>query len=443
MAAGSGIMPPMPQAVSIRCPQCNAALSVNPAARETRCEYCGTPVLLKHTQAPMPRTDAPAPRPRPVPPQAQGGHRVSRWLIAAPLLLTILGGAMSAMVTMRATTVVTETVTSSAVPGVAAPAERLSWDMTTSMATVRLNSDAIDDLLVFVAVYAGSENPLHLAAIDGASGERLWMTESYGTISTHNAHVHTELAVQGNLVLVTDHRRTAHVLDLTTGSALRTATLTDRAEWVCADPESDSHVWIEVADDQHVRMDLTTAALAPAPKRPEYCPPWHERVDCRDYKGSVRCARDADRPNRIDLDGFYAEGVLSQGAERIAVGYKSPGTRLPMAAAYRKGAKKPHWMRRLIEDQDAPVQEGAPGHYDVAGGRLIMHYEVGNEEHRLMALDIATGKTLWDLVLPRSGDRERDVRAVIASETRVFVLDYEELLRVDAATGQILNQPVH
>jgi outer membrane protein assembly factor BamB/DNA-directed RNA polymerase subunit RPC12/RpoP len=437
----------MPQAVSIRCPHCNAALSVDPAARGARCEYCGTPVLLKHTQAPVPRTpvprtDVPAPPRRPAPPpQWQGGRRVSRWLIATPLLLAIAGGVMSAGIFRSAQPVVPGTVPSSPVPVVAGPTERLSWDMTTSMATVRLNSDAIDDLLVFVAVYAGNENPLRLAAIDGASGERLWMTESYGTISTHNAHVHTELAVQGNLVLVTDHRRTAHVLDLTTGSELRAATLTDRAEWVCADPESDSQVWIEVADDQHVRMDLTTAAVTPAPERPDYCPPWHERVDCRDYKGSVRCARDSDRPNRIDLDGFYAEGVLSIGAERVAVGYKSPGTRLPMAAAYRKGARKPHWVRRLIEDQDAPVQEGAPGHYDVAGGRLVMHYEVGNEEHRLMALDTATGKTLWDLALPRDGDRELDVRAVIASETRVFVLNYEVVLRVDAATGQLLNQP--
>lgn len=411
---------------------------MDPAARAIRCEYCGTPVLLQHTQMPAPRTDAPAPRPRSVPHASQGGRRVSRWIIAAPLLLTVAGGAMSAMVTTRAHTVTTETVNASAVPapGPAAPAERLSWDMTTSMATVRLNSDAIDDLLVFVAVYAGSENPLHLAAIDGASGERLWMSESYGTISTHSAHVHTELAVQGNLVLVTDHRRTAHVLDLITGSELRTATLTDRAEWVCADPESDRHVWIEVADDQHVRMDLTTAELTPATRRPAYCPPWHERVSCSDYKGRVRCGRSSDR---VKLDGFSAAGVLSVGAERIAVGHKWPGTRLPMAAAYRKGARKPHWVRRLVEDQDAPVQEGAPGHYDVAGGRLVMHYEVGSEEHRLMALDTATGKTLWDIALPRNGDRERDVRAVVASEARVFVLDYEEIVRVDAATGQILD----
>lgn len=431
----------MPQAVSIRCPHCNAALSIHPAARETRCEYCGTPVLLKHTQVSMPRTDVPAPRP--VPPQASpGGRRGARWIIAVPLVLTIGAGAMSAMVSMRTSPVVSGNGSSSpvSVPGLAAPAERLSWDMVASMATVRLNSDAIDDLLVFVAVYAGSENPLHLAAIDGATGERLWMTESYGTISTHSAHVHTELAVQGNLVLVTDHKRTARVLDLTTGSELRAATLTDRAEWICADPESDSHVWIEVADEQHVRMDLTTAALAPAPERPDYCPPWHERVDCRDYKGSLRCARDNDR---MEIAGFYAEGVLGMGAERVAVGYKSPGTRLPMAAAYRKGAKKPHWVRRLIEDQDAPVEEGTPPHYDLAGGRLVMHYEMKSEEHRLMALDTATGKTLWDVVLPRSGERERDVRAVLASETRVFVLGYDEILRVDAATGQLLNQPAN
>jgi outer membrane protein assembly factor BamB/DNA-directed RNA polymerase subunit RPC12/RpoP len=429
----------MPHAVSIRCPHCNAALSVDPAARAIRCEYCGTPVLLQHTQPPVPRQDVPAPRPPPAP-QASQGHRVSRWIIAAPLLMTIAGGATSAMLFGRARAVAPEAPGVSAVPvpgaSVAAPAERLSWDMTTSMATVRLNSDGIDDLLVFVAVYAGSENPLHLAAIDGASGERLWMSESFGTISTHSAHVHTELAIQGNLVLVTDHRRTAHVLDLTTGSELRTATLTDRAEWACADPESDRHVWIEVADDQHVRMDLTTAALSPAPKRPAYCPPWHERVDCSDYKGRVRCGRDSDR---VKLDGFSAEGVLFVGAERVAVGYKWPGTRLPMAAAYRKGARKPLWMRRLVEDQDAPVQEGAPGHYDVAGGRLILHYEIGNEEHRLMALDTATGKTLWDIALPRSGDRERDVRAVVASDTRVFVLNYDEILRVDAASGQISN----
>lgn len=386
----------------------------------------------------MPRNDVPVPRPRPAPQEWQGGRRVSRWIIAAPLVLTIMGGAMSAVLTTRTHRVVTETVNTSAVSvsGLPAPAERLSWDTVASMATVRLNSDAIDDLLVFVTVYAGSENPLHLAAIDGASGERLWMSESYGTISTHSAHVHTELAVQGNLVLVTDHRRTAHVLDLITGSELRTATLTDRAEWACADPESDRHVWIEVADDQHVRMDLTTAELTPAPKRPAYCPPWHERVDCRDYKGRLLCARD---PDRIAIDGFYAEGVLAMGAERIAVGYKSPGTRLPMAAAYRKGAKKPHWVRRLLEDPDAPVEEGAPAHYDAAGGRLVMHYEIGNEEHRLMALDTATGKTLWDVVLPGDGDRERDVRAVVASGTRVFVLSHEEILRVDAATGQIMK----
>lgn len=411
---------------------------MDPAALNARCEYCGTPVLLRHTQPPVPRNDVPVPRPRPAPQQSQGGRRVSGWVIAAPLLFTITAGAVSAVFTMRTQSVVTETVSTGAVtvPGLPAPAERLSWDMVASMATVRLNSDAIDDLLVFVAVYAGSENPLHLAAIDGASGERLWLSESYGTISTHSAHVHTELAVQGNLVLVTDHRRTAHVLDLITGSELRTATLTDRAEWACADPGSDRHVWIEVADAQHVRMDLTTAELTPAPKRPAYCPPWHERVDCRDYKGRLLCARD---PDRITINGFYAEGVLAMGAERVAVGYKSPGTRLPMAAAYRKGAKKPHWVRRLIDDLDAPVEEGAPAHYDAAGGRLVMHYEVGNEEHRLMALDTTTGKTLWDVLLPRDGDRERDVRAVLASETRVFVLDYDEILRVDAATGQILK----
>jgi outer membrane protein assembly factor BamB len=303
-----------------------------------------------------------------------------------------------------------------------------------TMHIARVNADAIDDLLMLGRFYGDSDSRVHLVAIDGATGKRIWKSIDFGSVGDNNAHTRTRTAVQGANIVVTDYRASARILELASGRELRSITLSDIGKAICPDPSDANKVWIEVADGKHVNLTLADAKLSASKKRPAGCPDLRgpHASSCRDHVGSATCSFERIAPR----GGMRIETVLSADDQRIGLGRKYPGTAVPMVAGL--AGKKTSWSRRLVEDVNQEVTSSPSKLSDLAAGRLFIAYELANDDHRLVAIDAKSGSNIWDVAIPAAGRRGPRLETMAASPSHLFIGANEHLFIFDAATGKLI-----
>jgi outer membrane protein assembly factor BamB len=261
------------------------------------------------------------------------------------------------------------------------------------------------------------EDTLFLAAF-GPDTKELWRTEPLGTYSEgYNA---TYFAEVGGRVALTDFHGEVRVLDAADGREVGRAKLTDKARAICA---VDGRIRVDQVDERAVWVDVTTAAVSEAPRRPE-CG-WNRRA----------------APSPFDLDrlpklaGFKADRAWPLADGVVAVGRKSPGTPTPRAVRWGGGAVR--WDQWVPAVDPATVRDhGGAADADARG--VAVAYGVGTEDWHVTLLDVETGARLWDVTLRRifAVDNADELKL---TPTSVLVVRTSSMDVLDRADGHLIG----
>jgi hypothetical protein len=434
----------------MKCSSCGAQLPIPPLGeRFLRCRYCGTTVQL---DAPPPLQvssfgggppassyGAPPvshvggmPRIIVVPPTAYSGMSGGRAVfMIVPVVMVLFSTGMSLFFSSRGSSSVSSTGVGSG--GVAPLGEHLQWGSEAPI-PARVNADDIEDFIGDYHLLEGDQQLTYIGAFNGKTLERVWAAGPFG--NNAEASGKTFFGVAKDRVIVTDFRSTAHIFDMATGKETGKVVLSDRAKSVCTSTDGKPEAWLELADDEHLLVDLA-AGTAKKSGRPAFCPIVPNDSSNCTSRGTKRPHATCHDDSSIKAPGVSIEKVLSDGDVAVALGTKSPGTAIPTALGVDVKAKKVKWQRPIPGSDPATVHEGLEL-ADLAGGRLVAQYQLTGGLWRLAALDGRTGNALWDVEIPRSkdGSQAYDLRI---TPTRVYLPHWTWLDVFDVKTGAVIG----
>jgi outer membrane protein assembly factor BamB len=310
--------------------------------------------------------------------------------------------------------------------GVVPENERLQWGIGggPSVFPAHIDDDGVEDFVGLYRVFDGGHT-LYVGGFDGATLKRKWASAPLGTLSEGVTSTHAALV--GSRVLVTDFRSRGHVIDISTGREVATITLTDRARRLCPIPGT-GQVWVEVADDKHVAVDLAAARMTPSSAPPPTCVADFARPICG-FAHAPCAASTADAPGTRGIWTLGPDGAA------VTVGVKTPGT--PTAVAFAAGGKG--WLTTIAADPAIELANpfdtlGA----DLAGGLFVSAHALVEKGARLVALDARTGERRWDVAIPRSASGSPP-HGLTATEARIYVPHWTWLDIFELKSGRVIG----
>ena len=328
---------------------------------------------------------------------------------------------------------------------------------------VDLGGDAVEDLLGFYRGDPRDPGKDFFAAFDGATLAAKWTLGPYGQ---YNGGQNNHVVVRGGRALVVAGDATVRIVEIASGKELSTVQLSDKVQAACVPKASATSVWLQVADNQHVTVDLVSGKAEHA-ARPADC------ANLGNDAATVLVVKDgggvayAVFANQLKIAGFSGQIVLKTGENVVVVGNKSPGTPLPMLVGGTT-APPPNLQAQFLaaRDGDKPARDGGkPAAFVFGGGTLslawqkvlgpegpnsearaefrpqaaviaggvVTCYAAGSSKLRLVRVEAATGKVLWDIVIPGT---HSSCDEILATATRVYVVVRGSyLLAFDATTG--------
>jgi hypothetical protein len=267
-----------------------------------------------------------------------------------------------------------------------------------------------------------------ICAFDGATFQPIWCAPAVIEQSTRE---HVPLGVTGRTALYVDAAGVAHLHDLATGKERLAVKLKERAESVCAPAELPGKLWIQTREERGREIDPTTGAVADAP-RPASCKkPLIEGI-CVQASELRPCAAVAAPPRSKEIS---LRAAVAEGANGVAAGDRRPGDGIPMILGYTAvpgGRGTIRWQRPVAPGDGLGARDAREDDLLLVAGRAIAHYQDRASAHHLVALDAATGKTLWDAT-------SEQYNRVTATAARVYVWRWSRLDVRDAATGRLLG----
>jgi hypothetical protein len=325
--------------------------------------------------------------------------------------------------------------------GVTPPGERLQWDSwSKSLAIADVNGDGVEDILGRYKILdiASSTQTTFAGAFDGKTFKRIWKTAPLGS---HSQSVSaTFVGVAGDRAVVSDYQSQVHILELATGKPLLIVKLSDRAQAICSPPDGRREVWVQVADNRHVTIDVAAgrAILTPIPA-------WCEaaaRSQCGDGAGEPLrgelCETESKDYSKYQSAGFSPQMMIRNDGLAIVVGTKSPGTAIPIVAAVHPETKNILWQQPIAPNP-ASAQSSAPDTASLVGGRLVTTYTaIEPKQARLVAFDAKTGGRIFDVPIPRS-ESGSDANFITVTATRIYVPHWTWLDIFDAKTGAYMQ----
>jgi hypothetical protein len=243
-------------------------------------------------------------------------------------------------------------------------------------------------------------------------------------------------------LLVVDQPLFAHLYDGLDGSELLNIPLTDRALTICT---SGGEALIALNDERHVLVDFEHAVARPQSKRPAYCPRMStfdpdDSCQVRARKLPTRLAACEDLVGRGGVKGFAAAFGLAKDDAHVVLGYRSPGTEVPMAIGLDGKAKdraKPAilWQRALPSGDLAHAAGLIRGVAELEAGVLYVAYTTYAGGAWLSALDAKTGEQLWQAKLAHEAD------SLALGKTHAYVAGGTRLMAFDRKSGAELRTP--
>ncbi len=394
---------------ALTCPRCGADVPVPPEdAVSVRCPFCG------HTSQVERPVAAPA-----APPPYRGSYEPERPITPATsstavvVVLAVLGPVLLALLIMGLVVMSRN------------GAKNFHWrDVPVPVA---VDGDSVEDVVGLITAMDEKGYPTYLAAFNGATSARLWRAGPYGKYEV-------QFAVVGSWAVAIDESNVVHILALRTGVETARLTLTDKVKASCAPAGESGTFWIETTDEKAVSIDLATQASRPSP-HPGSCP--DRRSNGCDHMGSAGTAC-SDPKNAPRVAGFGAMAVLTRGADAVAVGTKTPGSRTPIAVGFDPDTRNVRWQKPLLGSPTSAFVDELHA-VDMGEGKLVAEYvsKTAKQSARLMALDPRTGATLWDVAVPNT-DSVPEAKDVLVTATRVYLPHWVSLDVFDLGTGQHL-----
>jgi len=452
------------RAISMKCPNCGAGLQAQEAAHTISCNYCGTTSRIQHRTRYLKRKVE-----MPPPPLAAQRMPVARqvrglgWIVSMTAFFPLLLGGGIFYVVMKKTGNLSKIGAALSKAADVVTGDRMLYSGQGNALLFDVNGDGQSDVISPVR-YVQHDDSYHLAAFDGKSGDKLWQSESFGT---NDDVVAGTTALHAGVVVQSDSRGNISGFSASDGARRFKVSLGEKLKTLCAN--SSSTVALMLANKKWKSMTLDTGAFAPLDGRPDGCArvatyTEHGQIDV-EYAGDSRSSR---RKRDVSIDGMNVRetvALLRKPGRFIALGYKTPGTRIPMIALFhdasldvrddieveeapkekkRRGKRSKRksqgpsyvvdWASELPGLDPLSVQEGAPD-FAVANDQCVASlYEPKSGRPHVVCFSTEGGQRLWDSQLP---ERTTYVlRALDISGDRVYVGQWSELNAFDITTGK-------
>lgn len=396
---------------TLKCPRCGAPMDLDTVRREARCPACGEHRPIE----PTPQENAEDEKAR----SALGAPPFAIWLTLSGVGIALLMFPVLRWYEHR-------------IQGPQAhrepprPPSTLVWDVTRQPLFRDLNGDGFADLIGRFRPDEGATATMRVGAFDGRTLQPIWTTESLGEWADGLSTV--QLALTGNALLVTDSHGAVELRDATNGGVAKRLAFTGPAQQACADPSGAVRFWAALQGDQGAYVEDTVPQPTPGP-RPEWCPPPPPPGIAQPH-AHLLAPKSAPA-----VPGFEPVQVLNEGTDAVAVGLESG---LPMLVGFDPSRPGVRWKHPVTLDTQG-VRKEAPLGGELVNGVAYIPYQVG-ASRRLVAVDVHSGQSKWDIAIPGQGTGTATWERIIAAEQRVFVPEPLGLAAFDAQTGKAVGK---
>jgi DNA-directed RNA polymerase subunit RPC12/RpoP len=382
--------------LSVKCPECNAAVAAGAETREIQCAYCGTLLVIQRRTRILQRRKPLPPRPPEAPPAKVATEEKVGMVIAVAIL--------AAVAAAIAAPIITCSVINKAKPY-------------GPMILIDVDGDGAEDLVALMRDPESEE--IQLAAFAAKSGKRLWRSDVLRTGSGFGA------TCAAGAVVIHAEAATLHGVNLSDGEPRFQVRLDEAIKKLCAlsGPQGARAVRVIRADRRAHLLSLPDGALSAAATS-EPCLP-------------LRCDRSFEQwPHDLEhreqrrwsaaLAGIDVEKAIRTDRVTLALGHKTPGTSVPMIASVRppaapaEGAKPrrgdftgghgqaggPEEIWRAVVPARDPLKVRGrapdPDHVALNSDAVAVTYEIAhNSAQRLTVFELASGRRRFDVGLPR------------------------------------------
>lgn len=424
-------------AITIRCPTCNAALHVPDEALTVTCSYCHTPCRIQQRSRiwQIPQPPPPPPRDgRPPMPVAKVPVRIASMVITGALVSALVVGAGAGFFVFRTATRPVSGIRQPLTQDVAAPPkaparpERLLWRSARPLLR-DLDGDGDDDLIGLLDVYADSRTLRHIAAFSGKDGHPLWRSP----VLPDGLGTQARLALAGELALLSGDDGEVHAYQLDGGAPAWSLPVGERVELLCRLPDA-GQVRVITKDEQARDVALaTSAATAVTGKSRRQL-----------WRGCDEIPNDDNNPYGLvpydpfdrlpNVRGLYPRYYVRRGDTALISGGKAPGTGIPMVVL-RKG-KEVVWRAELpSSDPLTSRMDEKILFFDARVALATYTTQSSAGESRLVALSTTDGHRLWEAPL-RSGVGSLVFSSVVATQRRAIVVTWTYAAAFDLETGK-------
>lgn len=454
-------------AISIRCPTCNAALHVPNEATTVTCSYCHTPCRIQHRsrilQIPrppahddrMPGRDGRAPMP-----VARVPVRSAAMVTVGALTAMMVVGAGAGYTMMRNAEVASSSRAASqpmqiaeAMPpatpgGPSGRPEMVHWNSSRPMLR-DLDGDEQEDLIGVIGVYVNSTSLRHVAAYSGKDGHSLWRSalvpEAVGS--------QVKIALVGDRVLLSGDDGKLYAYKLEDGSPAWTLAVGEKVEMLCQlgdagdgsskdDPleaarglAASTRVRVVTKDERARDVQLAggeATEITGKSRRQLFRACNQIPTDDDNTYGQVPYNPFHRLPNISDM---YPRYTVRRGDVMLVSGGKAPGTGIPMVAL-REG-RKVRWRAELPSSEPLTSQmDEKVIYFDSRVALATYATRSGSDgETRLVALSAEDGHRLWEAPLS-SGPGSSVMSSVMATGKRAVAVSWTYAIAFDLETGK-------
>jgi hypothetical protein len=394
------------RAIQVTCPHCGARLSAG-TAEVVRCEYCGTEARVQRRTRMLERVmPMPAAANRPIKIAVQTKSKLPLALLLVVLGVPLAGagfGVYMAVTKTReagerrvAVTRDVKTKAAAAKSAYVAPEDRPpTWQGMNGSIIVDVDKNQTVDIIGRARqVHRG--DVIHVMALDGATGKRMWLSD---VIGTYSETYRSPLANAGDVLLFATDRGQVHGLETSTGKRRWQIALPERASYFCTTAAGE--LAVVTADEMRRSIGKVDGALG-APVAVAKSKRGHDDAEC------PRLPTDGEMgpphpfmPTSIEpaLGNKLAvsPALIAEGpGGRVIGATPNKGTRVPLLIAIDdKGAER--WRARAAGDSLAG--EGAPRRVIVGDAEVCAEYSESSGT-KVACFSLADGKRLWDAPLP-------------------------------------------
>lgn len=277
----------------------------------------------------------------------------------------------------------------------------------------------------------GSTDHLYCGVYD-PDGDKIWRTESLGTYSA--GYQSTFCGAIGDAMIVTTQTAQVHIHDLTSGDLRKTIELSDAVDYLCVpqDPKQATQAWIKQIDEREHLLDIATGQLTPSPQ-PDWC--FESRHEAEERLQGGGSWADAHAEGAPEVPGVKVEFVFVRDGHGVALGHTEPGTKVPTAVAFDPATKQIAWQQAIPSVAKATLRD-TDKYGAIAGDKFIATYGAGQDDWYITALDLATGKRVWETKL-RPIFAVDSLNGLVASSTHAYLVRTSSLEIFDVETGKL------